>query len=100
MLTGEGDEILMANVSAGFGADDEEDVWATAKPRGDVLVSNNGLSSGGAAKDVTGLFGVGSGDDCREKGHRPSDNLLGVDCAAIVLVGVDRELVGLGEHGE
>ena len=99
MLTGEGDEILIANESAGFWADDEEDVWATAKPRGDVFMSNDGLTSDRAAKDVAGLFGVGCGDDRRVKGKGTSDDLLGVNGAAIVLIDVRAELVVLGEHG-
>lgn len=44
MGAGEGDEILMAKESAGFGAGDEEDVRALAKSRGKELVPDSGLS--------------------------------------------------------
>ena len=99
MFAGEGDEIIIANESAGFGADNEEDVWAGAEPRGSILVSDDCLASDGAANGGASLFWVCRGDDGREKTLEASDDLLGVNGAAIVLVDVRAELVVLRVHG-
>ena len=45
------------------------------------------------------MLGVAWGDDGREKGHGVApDDLLGVDCAAIVLIVVRAELVWNAGH--
>ena len=88
VLTGEGDEILIANVCAGFGADDEEDVGTGAKAGREVLMPDDRLPANGASEDAASLPWVCWGDDGREKGSGASDDLLGVNGAAIVLVDV------------
>ena len=45
MFTGEGDEILVTNEGAGFGADDKEDIGAVWKPGGLEFMSKDGLPS-------------------------------------------------------
>jgi hypothetical protein len=97
---GEGDEILIANESAGFGADDEEDVGTGPETGGGKLVADDGFSTGSRAEAAATLASVVRGDDGREKTKvEPSNTLLGVDCAAIVLVGVGGELVRVVGHG-
>ena len=62
-------------------------------------MSDDSLASCRAAEDGTPLLGVAWGDDGHEKGQGVApDDLLGVDCAAIVLVVVRAELVWDAGH--
>jgi hypothetical protein len=62
-------------------------------------MADDGFSTGSATEADAMLARIVRGDDGREKTSvEPSSALLSVDCAAIVLVGVCSELVGVVGH--
>ena len=102
MGTGNGGEVALAEEGAGIGAGDVEDVGSGPEAGGVELVCDDCFSANLAASNAAALMGFRWGDDGGEDGcAEPSDNLTGVEGAAIVLIGVDSGLVrvGWGEEG-
>ena len=92
--TREGEEVIVLNDRAGFGALDKEDIGVSDETGWNKLMANGDFSLGCGDSGVAVLVRTTRGDDGHEKGLViAAEDLLGVDGTAIILISVGDELL-------